>query len=480
MHNTILAIDAGTTSVRAIIFSASGAVLGAGSMPCAMSYPQPGHVEQNGLDIWQGTKAAIEQALKQSGLGPSQLDAIGITGQRTSVMIWERSTGMPLSPMVSWQDVRGAARADELTAKGFMVAAPTAAAKLEQIIDSVEGGRARMERGELCWGNVDSYLAFCLTGGTKHITDMSQACATCYYDFFAHGWLQDLIDHQNLSLSMFPSQTDSWGDLGMTSSEVFGAQVPLCAILGDQQAAMIAQGAKAAGDVSISYGTSAAINIHTGTELMLVEGTYPLVTYHHEGETTYCIEGLVYTAGAMFDWLTNSLELAPDLEALSQTVAKTPSSAGVYVLPALQGLGSPHNDPTRHGQMSGLTRGTTKAHIMRATMEGLACRIREATDACYIAAPNLTKPDSLRVDGGASDNDVLMQIQADIFGTPIERLAIRDAAALGVAISAGAALGMWDKSGADHMRKIDKTFTPQWSQDQREEFFSNWKQAFYL
>ncbi|MDF1685887.1 MAG: FGGY family carbohydrate kinase [Parvibaculaceae bacterium] len=480
MHNTILAIDAGTTSVRAIIFSASGAVLGAGSMPCAMSYPQPGHVEQNGLDIWQGTKAAIEQALKQSGLGPSQLDAIGITGQRTSVMIWERSTGMPLSPMVSWQDVRGAARADELTAKGFMVAAPTAAAKLEQIIDSVDEGRARMKRGELCWGNVDSYLAFCLTGGTKHITDMSQACATCYYDFFAHGWLQDLIDHQNLSLSMFPSQTDSWGDLGMTSAEVFGAQVPLCAILGDQQAAMIAQGAKAAGDVSISYGTSAAINIHTGSELMLVEGTYPLVTYHHEGETAYCIEGLVYTAGAMFDWLTNSLELAPDLEALSQTVDKTPSSAGVYVLPALQGLGSPHNDPTRHGQISGLTRGTTKAHIMRATMEGLACRIREATDACYIAAPNLTKPDSLRVDGGASNNDVLMQIQADIFGTPIERLAIRDAAALGVAISAGTALGMWDKSGADHMRKIDKTFTPQWSQDQREEFFSNWKQAFYL
>ncbi|MBW2622928.1 MAG: glycerol kinase, partial [Deltaproteobacteria bacterium] len=376
MPENVLAIDSGTTNVLAMIVNADGRVIGKTGERYQLQYPGPGLVEEDPEELWSITKGAVTRVLREAGLSASDLSGVGITGQRTSIIIWERETGRSLGPAIIWQDQRGAQRAAELATQGFPVSQITSASKLEGALANIPDGRARMGRGELAWGNVDSFLAWRLSSGAAHVTDISQACTTGYYDFFTQQLNSKLLEHQDLDPSMFPTFVDSSGIIGTTSVEGLGAEVPIGAIIGDQQSAVYGQGCHKPGEGKVTFGTSGTGNINTGPDIKLAAGTYPLILWRRGGELTYCMEGMVITAGAIFDWLAHGLGILPDVSSAAEVASSVSDTQGVAFLPALQGLGSPRNQPDRHGLISGLTRGATSAHIVRAAMEGVAFRIR--------------------------------------------------------------------------------------------------------
>jgi glycerol kinase len=476
MSEAVLAIDAGTTSVRALVVDPDGSILGRARSAYKLDYPAPGWVEQNPEQLWTATQSVVESALTQAGLKPSDLCAAGIAAQRSSCVVWERSTGKALSPLVSWQDLRGTQRALELQQQGYLVLPQSVASKLEMVLESIGDGRERMARGELVWGNVDSFLASRLSGGEAHITDPSHACTTGYYDLTTGGWNAAVLELQGLDAACFPRIVDSSGPLGKTAKAVFGAEVTLGAIIGDQQSAAIAQGCRKPGDGKITYGTSGSFDVHTGSRILGVQGTYPLVLIRQKGETSYCVEGMVITAGAVFDWLADGLGALEDPAQAAAVAASVEDTHGVYMLPALQGLGAPHLDLERSALIGGLTRGATKAHVTRAAMEGIAFRVREMLDRIYEDS-GLPRPAGLAVDGGASANDLFMQIQADVLGQPVERMAPLEATAFGAAVLAGQAEAVWGADAVDQLRKIDRTFEPTWPAEEREERFDNWRRA---
>jgi glycerol kinase len=476
MPDAVLAIDAGTTSVRVLLVDPNGQILGRARSGYALDYPAPGWVEQNPEKLWTATQDVVESALTEARLKPSDLCAVGITAQRSCCIVWERTTGKALSSLVSWQDLRGAQRALELQQQGHTIAPQSAACKLEMVLESIENGRRRMARGELAWGNVDSFLASRLSGGEAHITDPSHACTTGYYDMTAGGWHVPILELQGLDPALFPRIVDSNGLLGRTAKSVFGAEVTLGAVIGDQQCAAIAQGCRKPGDGKITYGTSGTFDVHTGSDIMEVQGTYPLVLICQNGETSYCIEGMVITAGAVFDWLARGLGTLDDPAQADALAASVRDTHGVYMLPALQGLGAPYLDPEQTALIGGLTRGATKAHIARAAMEGIAFRVREMLDRIYEES-GLPRPTHLAADGGASANDLLMQIQADVLGQPVERMAPLEATAFGAAILAGQGAGVWGPDAVARLRKIDRIFEPAWSSEERDARFNFWQQA---
>jgi glycerol kinase len=441
-----------------------------------LDYPAPGWVEQDPEQLWTATRGLVESALAEARLKPSDLCAVGITGQRSSCVVWERATGKTLSPLVSWQDLRGTQRALELQQEGYWINPQSVACKLEMVLESTANGRERMARGELAWGNVDAFLASRLSRGEAHITDPSQACTTGYYDLTTGGWHAAMLELQGLDPAFFPRIVDSNGLLGRTDKSVLGAQVTLGAIIGDQQCAAIAQGCRKPGDGKITYGTSGSFDVHTGSDIMGVQGTYPLVLMRRDGETSYCIEAMVITAGAVFDWLAHGLGALDDPAQAGALAASVKDTHGVYMLPALQGLGAPYQDLERSALIGGLTRGATKAHVARAAMEGIAFRVREMLDRIYEDS-GLPRPFVLAADGGASANDLFMQIQADALGQPVERMAPIEATAFGAAILAGQAEGVWGPDAVAQLRKIDRTFEPTWSADEREERFNSWRKA---
>jgi len=476
MPDAVLAIDAGTTSVRALLVDPAGRILGRARLGYALDYPAPGWVEQNPEPLWTATQGVVESALTEARLKPSDLCAVGITAQRSCCVVWERTTGKALSPLVNWQDLRGAQRALELQQQGYPVAPQSVACKLEIMLEDIDNGRERMARGELALGNVDSFLASRLSGGEAYITDPSHACATGYYDLTAGGWHAPMLELQGLDPEFFPRIVDSNGLLGKTARSVFGAEVTIGAIIGDQQCAAIAQGCRKPGEGKTTYGTSASFDVYTGSEIIGVQGTYPLVLIRQNGETSYCIEGMVITAGAVFDWLAHGLGALDNPAQADALAASVEDTHGVYMLPALQGLGAPYLDPRRSALIGGLTRGATKAHVARAAMEGIAFRVREMLDRIYQDS-GLPRPSILAADGGVSANDLFMQIQADTLGQPVERMAPIEATAFGAAILAGQAEGVWGPDAVDQLRKIDRTFEPTWSAEEREERFNNWRKA---
>lgn len=477
MNKAVLAIDSGTTNVMSMLVGADGEVLGRSSIPLRRSHPAPGLVEQDPEEIWSAVTQTIGKALEQAEMKPEHVSAIGITGQRSTVIIWERATGRPLFPLVGWQDQRGAKRSAELLAQGFItVASTTSAAKMEQILGAIPDGFKRMRRGELAWGNVDSLIAWRLTGGTAHVTDYTNVCGSGYYDYLERwDWQDDLLEVQGLDRSIFPQVMDSAGILGVTSREAFGAEVPIGAIIGDQQSAAYAQGCLDRGQGKITFGTSATCNVNTGSDFKLAKGSYPLVLWRRGNQWSYCVEGMVYTAGAVFDWLTG-LGIIDNPAAAAAAAAEVEDSHGVFFLPSLQGLGTPHLDPERRAEFGGLTLGVRTGHIVRAAMEGVAFRVREMVDQIYLDA-ELPPPDTIGVDGGGAANDVFMQVQANILGRPVDRIQPLEATAYGAALLAGEACGMWEPWSSGDVAKSDRVFEPQWSDDQREERFHWWKQA---
>lgn len=480
MTKHTLAIDLGTTNVLTMVLDENARVTGKSSEGFQLGYPAPGFVELDPERLWQLALKTVKKALSESGIEAGNLSGIGITGQRTTIIVWERSSGKPVGPGVVWQDTRGSARADELLEQGFLTSNSLAAcSKLEMVLANLPDGPARVQRGELAWGNVDSYLIYRMSGGAVHATDASNAAATGYFNYLdGWGWFDAMLDVQNLPLSFFPEIVDTVGVMGHTDPEIFGAKVPIGAVIGDQQAALYGQGCLEAGMAKITYGTSGTLDVNSGGEVKLAEGAYPSVAWSRDGQHTFLLEGMVLTAGAVFDWLTRIgiLQRPSEAEVLGGRVS---DANGVSFLPALQGLGTPHDIPDRYGAFEGLTSGVTKEHLVRAALEGVAFRVRELVDGVY-RDTGLPRPKSLRVDGGASENNLLMQIQADVLGVTIERTEPTEVTAYGTALLAGEACGVWEPGASVKLHRTDRVFEPGWSAEEREARFSHWTSVFGL
>jgi glycerol kinase len=478
MANIFLAIDVGTSSLRALIVAAGGALLGKGHAEVQSTYPAPGHVEQDAEAIWLQTLGVVDQALSEAGVTKSDLKAIGITTQRSSAVVWNKMTSKAVVPMLVWSDLRGSTRAEELQASGYFIAAQMAAAKLEGLVETAMAGSGISDINQLAWGNIDSFLVWKLSGGA-HITDASQAIGTGYLDVFKMDWNPSLIADQGLEALAFPTIGDTWGTLASTSKKSFGAEVPITALIADQQCAMIGHGCIEPGDAKITFGTSGTFNVNTGTELKMVSpSVVPFVQYALGGVPTFCLEGMVVTAGAVFDWLADGLEMASNAAETQSLADSVPDCGGVFVLPALQGLGAPYGQLDQKALIGGLTRGSTKAHIVRAAHEGVAFRVREIVDTVYNTT-DIVAPQQISVDGGASDNDLLMQIQADMLALPVARHSVRDATAYGAALCA--VLGVGDISLADIPGYVhhDRIFEPQLTAEEAAAKLKVWQKHVY-
>jgi glycerol kinase len=477
MPELLLAIDIGTSRLGAGVFSPAGELLALASSPVRTQTPGPGRVEQDAAAVWRAVRRLIAEALDAAGRAPADLAAVGVTAQRASAVIWDRASGAPLAPMVVWSDLSGVDRSAQLRQAGHMVAPQMAAAKLEALIDGAPGARAAMAAGRLAFGNVDAYIVWKLSGGAVHATDRSQAWPTGYLDLQTLGWNAALIDHQGLDPAIFPALVDTWGPIGRASRAAFGAEVPITAIIADQQSALIAHG-DAPGVAKCTYGTSAVVNLNTGPAFVYKHPSMPpFVLSVVGGQARFCIEGMVYSAGAAFDWMRRTLGLG-DRARFEALAAGVTGSAGAYVLPALHGLGAPYGDASRRALIGGLSAAVGKGHLARAAMEGLSFRVREIFDQVYAMA-ELPPPEALKVDGGMTANAVFMQIQADLLGRPIARHAIREATACGAAICAGRGAGLLGPADAAAFVRYDRTFTPSIGADEASARLAAWKTQVY-
>ncbi len=472
----VLAIDEGTTGVRALVFDERSRLVAGAYEEVVSSYPRPGWMEQDPLRLWEQTQSVVGRALAAAELRPGDLAAVGVATQRATVMVWERSTGNPICPAIVWQDSRAAKRAEELSSQGFFVTAQAAATKLEWILGNIDGARRRAEAGELCFGTVDTWLVWKLTGGAAHVTDHSNASCTALADPFVGGWSADMLAALEIPSAMMPSVVDTSGVCAETSQEAFGASVPIAGIAGDQQAAMFAELATEKGAVKVTFGTSAMVDIHTGDSLVLSEnGAYPLVLWSIGGERSWCLEGTVLTSGAAVQWLRDGLGIISSPEESGPLAQSVEDSGGVWVIPALQGLGTPHMQAEGRAVFGGISRGTTRAHIVRAVLEGIAYRTREALEALLLDV-GVDRPPRLRVDGGAAANDFLLQGLADVLGIEVERPETVQATALGVAFLAGMGTGVWN--GVGELRDAWRSggvFTPGGDRDRSEERYREWQ-----
>jgi glycerol kinase len=467
MPELLLALDVGTTSLGAGVFSPDGRLLAWSSRRLKTTSPAPGRLEQYPNAIWRGTLAVMRGALVEAGRSADDLAAIGITTQRTSAMIWDRRTGRALTPLVLWSDLRGVERAASLRGEGHFVAPQQAAAKLEDIV-------AGAGQGDLAWGNIDSYLIWRLSGGAAHVTDRSQAWPTGYLDLSTMGWNQALIAHQGLDPAMFPRLVDTWGPIAETSASVLGRRVPICADIADQQSALIAHG----GAAKVTYGTSATLDLSTDAVLVLKDfSAPPFVVSSVGGEGRFCLEGMVYTAGAALDWARGTMRLGTPA-ALDALAGSVPDAGGLWFLPALQGLGAPHGDAARRGVLGGLSLGASRAHVARAALEGVAFRTREVFEHVHALAER-DPPPTLGVDGGLAGSDVFLQIQADLLGQPVRRHALREATAGGAAICAARGAGLLGADEAGGFVTYARSFEPGIRRDEADARFAGWKQAAY-
>jgi glycerol kinase len=475
MTECVLSIDVGTSSNVAMVVSPKGEILGRSRTTNTLRHPAPGLVEQDPEELWSQVLTAIRGAIEGAGLPPEAILAVGITGQRSSTILWDRATNRTMGPLISWQDKRGEKRAMELLSQGFLVNSICAASKLEWAIANLPGALRLMEGDRLAWGNVDSFIAWRLSNGEVHATDPSQGCTTGYYDIQSGGWNERLVEVQGLNPKIFPIMLDTCTHFGTTHKEILGAEVPITAIVGDQQSAAYAQGCLREGQAKVTFGTSATCNLNTGHSIRFgARGCYPLILWRRKGETAYCVEGMVITAGAVLEWLTHGLGVLKDPSEAQSVASSVSDSHGVHFLPALEGLGSPHADPSRRARFEGLSSGVQAAHLVRAAMEGVAFRVREMIQVLHEGS-GYGMPEIVRVDGGASSCDLLMQIQADVLGRPVERMEPVEATAFGAAVLAGWTIGLWTDDDSVRLRRVSSVFHPVWDEQLREENFHRWR-----
>ncbi|BCG59955.1 glycerol kinase GlpK [Paenibacillus sp. URB8-2] len=486
MSRYILSLDQGTTSSRAILFDEEARIAGQGQYELTQYFPRPGWVEHDPEQIWDMQLKAARAAMVNGNIAASQIAAIGITNQRETALVWDRETGEPVYPAIVWQDRRTAEMCEELKRKGLereigektgLVAdAYFSATKNAWILDHAEGARERAKRGELLAGTVDTWLIWKLTGGAVHATDVTNASRTMLFDLHRRVWDEKLMAELNIPGGLLPEVRMSGGSFGTALKQWFGAEIPIASVLGDQQAALFGHTCLEPGSAKNTYGTGCFILMNTGNEAMASRhGLLTTVAWGMGEELYYALEGSVFVAGAAVQWLEEGLGLIENPGQSEQKAREVEDSEGVVVVPAFTGLGAPYWDMYARGAVFGLTRGTTSAHLVRATLESLAFQSRDVIGAMEKDA-GMPLAD-LRVDGGAVRNDLLMQFQADILGSEVTRTTYAETTALGTALLAGLVAGFWSREELRNFNKAEKTFTPAMPQEEREKRYHIWHDA---
>jgi glycerol kinase len=483
----ILALDQGTTSSRAILYDRDGKVVKISQKEFTQIYPKAGWVEHDPMEIWGSQSGVVSEILATTGIASEEIAAIGITNQRETTVVWERKTGKPVYNAIVWQCRRTSAICDELKARGLenyirentglVLDAYFSGTKVKWILDNVEGARERAKNGELLFGNIDTWLIWNLTRGKVHVTDYSNASRTMLYNIKDLKWDERILKELDIPASMLPEVKPSSAVYGHTDARIFGAEIPIAGDAGDQQAALFGQACYSPGMAKNTYGTGCFMLMLTGEKLVHSEnGLLTTIAWGVNNKVEYALEGSIFIAGAAIQWLRDGLKIIYDAKDSEYFATKVEDSLGVYVVPAFVGLGAPYWDMYARGAIVGLTRGTTRNHIIRATLESIAYQTRDVLELmrneCSIDLCEL------RVDGGASANNFLMQFQADILGVPVERPEIIETTALGAAYLAGLAVGFWkDQSMIAERRKVNRKFNPIMSEDKRERLYTNWKKA---
>ena len=487
MPKYILALDQGTTSSRAIVFTKAGKVKASAQKEFPQLFPSPGHVEHDPETIWKSQLATARGALRKSGTQAKDIAAIGITNQRETVVLWEKSTGKPIHNAIVWQSRITAGICDELKAAGheqtfrnktgLVVDAYFSGTKIKYLLDKYKGLRERAERGEILAGTIDTYLLWRLTSGKVHATDYSNASRTLIFNIKTLKWDTQLLKILDIPRAMLPEVKDSSGYFGKTDPKLFGSAIPITGIAGDQQAATFGQGCFKKGMVKNTYGTGCFILMNTGdTPVKSKNGLLTTIGWGIDGKITYCLEGGVFIGGAAVQWLRDGLKIIKKSSDIEKLAATESNHGGVYLVPAFVGLGAPHWDPYARGIIVGLERGTTGGHIAHATLQSMAYQSSDLVSA--METDSKTKLKQLRVDGGATANNVLMQFQADILGTRVQRPVVAETTALGAAYLAGLAVGFW-KNQADIVNNwvLDKEFKSKMKPSMRNELNTQWQNA---
>jgi len=481
----ILALDQGTTSSRAIVFDHDGSIRAVAQREFAQLYPQPGWVEHDPMEIWATQSGVMAEVIAKAGIGARDLAAIGITNQRETTLVWDRATGRPVANAIVWQDRRTAPDCDALREAGhaariagktgLVIDAYFSGTKLKWLLDRVPGARKRALAGELAFGTVDSWLVWNLSGGAAHVTDASNASRTMLFDIHRGEWDEELLELLDVPRSVLPKVVPSSGVCA--EAAVRDTRVPIAGIAGDQQAALFGQACLEPGLAKNTYGTGCFLLLNTGADAVASKNNLvSTVAWRRDGTTQYALEGSVFIAGAVVQWLRDGLKLirsAPEVEALAASV---PDNGGVYLVPAFAGLGAPHWDAYARGAIFGLTRGATGGHIARAALESIAYQSAELVRAMESDAG--IKLSELRVDGGATANNLLMQFQADVLGVPVIRPKVAETTALGAAYLAGLAVGYW-RNAADLKAnwQVERRFDPAMSRDRASALMAGWSKA---
>ncbi|MFZ5969656.1 MAG: glycerol kinase GlpK [Bacillota bacterium] len=488
MGKYILALDQGTTSSRAIIFDNSGKIIGVAQKEFTQIYPKPGWVEHDPMEIWGTQSGVAREVLEKTGIRPQDIAAIGITNQRETTVVWDKTTGKPVYNAIVWQCRRTAGICDELKGRGLegyirentglVVDAYFSGTKVKWILDNVEGAREKAEKGDLLFGNIDTWLIWNLTRGQVHVTDYSNASRTMLFNIKELKWDEKILSELGVPASMLPEVKDSSCVYGHTDEHTFGgANIPIAGIAGDQQAALFGQACYEPGMAKNTYGTGCFMLMNTGEKLVPSNnGLLTTIAWGVDGKVEYALEGSIFVAGASVQWLRDELKLINSAAESEEVAAAVADTNGVYVVPGFVGMGAPYWDMYARGTIVGLTRGANRNHIVRATLESIAYQTRDVLQA--MQEDSGIELQALKVDGGAVANNFLMQFQADVLGVPVDRPEVTETTALGAAYLAGLAVGFWnDKAEIAKKWNVDKTFTPAMEEEAKETKYKGWKKA---
>lgn len=488
MKKYILSLDQGTTSSRAIVFDDKGMIVGSSQKEITQIYPRAGWVEHDAMEIWGSQSGVAREVLEKTGIRPEEIAGIGITNQRETTVVWDKTTGRPVYNAIVWQCRRTAAMCEALKAKGLedtirnktglVIDAYFSATKIRWILDNVEGARDKAEKGDLLFGNIDTWLIWNLTRGRVHVTDYSNASRTMIYNIKTLQWDEELLSELDIPISMLPQVKPSSCVYGHTDPQTFGgAQIPIAGDAGDQQAALFGQVCFEAGTAKNTYGTGCFMLMNTGEKpIESKNGLITTIAWGIDDKVIYALEGSIFIAGASIQWLRDELKLVYDAAQSEYYANLVDDTNGVYVVPAFTGLGAPYWDMYARGAIVGLTRGVKREHIVRATLEAIAYQTKDVLEAMQEDSQITLK--SLRVDGGASSNNFLMSFQSDILDVPVKRPLVIETTALGAAYLAGLAVGFWDSQ--DEIKEkwaIDREFTSTMSEDMRKKKYRGWKKA---
>ncbi len=488
MRGYILTIDQGTTSTRALVFNRNGEVVGKGQREFAQIFPRPGWVEHDPEEIWSTVRQVIPQALKEAGIEPADLAAIGITNQRETTVVWDKNTGKPVYNAIVWQCRRTADIVQRLKEEGYdelfkkktglLLDPYFSGTKVQWLLEEVDGVREKAEKGELLFGTIDTWLLWKLSGGAVHVTDYTNASRTLLYNIHDLCWDRELLAVLKIPEAMLPEVKSSSEVYGTTAPDLFfGEKIPVAGMAGDQQAATFGQGCFSGGMTKITYGTGAFMLMNTGTEAVNSEnGLLTTIVWGLNGEITYALEGSIFVAGAAVQWLRDEMGLIDESPDSEYFAGKVPDTNGVYIVPAFTGLGAPYWEPAARGVIVGLTRGCNKNHLIRATLESLVYQTNDVLVAMVEDSGIELK--EIKVDGGAAANNFLLQFLADITRSTVERPVNTETTSLGAAFLAGLAVGYWqDIDEITKIRQVDKCFKPQLPEEKASELLNGWKKA---